>query len=106
MRSLLANYVPKSSKTLVAPWFTPGRLAPISAYNPITPLYLCPSISRPYPLRTVLAPSGRYHLLVRLMLAKAGGGFRPGLLGSYLAEPVLAAGEGVAIVEVPDFRNV
>lgn len=52
------------------------------------------------------APSGRYHLLVRLMLAKAGGGFRPGLLRSYLAEPVLAAGEGVAIVEVPDFRNV
>ena len=52
------------------------------------------------------APSGRYHLLVRLMLAKAGGGFRPGLLRSYLAEPALAAGEGVATVEVPDFRNV
>jgi hypothetical protein len=52
------------------------------------------------------APSGRYHMLVRLMLAKAGGGFRPGLLRTYLAEPALSAGEGVATVEVPDFRNV
>lgn len=52
------------------------------------------------------APSGRYHLLVRLMLVKAGGGFRPGLLRSYLAEPALSAGEGVATVVVPDFRSV
>jgi len=52
------------------------------------------------------APSGRYHLLVRLMLARAGGGFRPGLLRSYLAEPALSAGEGVATFVVPDFRSV
>ena len=50
--------------------------------------------------------AGRYHLLVRLQLAKSGGGFRPGLLRSYLAEPALSSGEGVATVAVPDFRSV
>ncbi len=52
------------------------------------------------------ASSRRYHMLVRLMLAKPGGGFRPGLLRTFLAEPALPAGESVATVVVPDFRNI
>lgn len=60
-------------------------------------------------LNTFLDPNaqpGRYHLLVRVQLAKPQGGFRPGLLRSYLAEPALVPGEGVATVAVPDFRSV
>ena len=52
------------------------------------------------------AEAGRYWLLVRLQLAKPGGGVRPGKMRNFLASAPCPVGDSVVPVEVPDFASI
>lgn len=51
-------------------------------------------------------PGDRFRLLVRLQLAKPGGGRDNGKMRNYLAEGFLSAGDSVATVRVEDYRDI